>query len=233
MPLNAENASGKNNDKKPDILWPRVSFGRETEWALSEEFIKNQALSGDAFGVVSTDFQAITDDGFEGLAEFLSPTKPGGETNSGSASSTGFLSILDGTIAGKNIKDNPHESPFPGVDDIEKARNELSEELVKLNKTDALVEKLIAKAKEGQQNPRLQRALEEMESTQEKAQDIHYTANKLYKLRKTKEGEVATAMDFKNATIEVQDHTTALLNDSKSVRAWLPKEEKTKLATGK
>ena len=102
-----------------------------------------------------------------------------------------------------------------------------------MNKTDALVEKLIVQAKEGQQHARLQRALEEMESTQEKAQDIHYTANKLYKFRKTKEGEVATALDFKNATIEVQDHVTAMLNDSKSVRTWLPKEEKPKLATGK
>ena len=110
------------------------------------------------------------------------------------------------------------------VDALENARNELSEQLVAMNKTDALVDKLIDKAKEApEKSIRLDRALAEILETQDTAQDIAHKSNKLYKFKKTPSGEPAKVLDYKNAAASLRDQIATLLADTKAVRAFLPK----------
>ena len=109
---------------------------------------------------------------------------------------------------------------------MDKARKELSEQLSLLQKTDKLVGVLLLKAQDQRENYRLERAVAELVQSQDKAQDVQHEANKMYKFNKTKDGQLATAMDFKNATSRVRDAVNLMIADTKAVRAFLPKVNK-------
>ena len=119
----------------------------------------------------------------------------------------------------------PHD-PFGIVEDMDKARKELSEQLSQLQKTDKVVDVLISKAQGQRENDRLERHVAELVESQDKAQDVKHEANKMYKFNKTKDGQLATAMDFKNATSRVRDAVNLMIADTKAVRAFLPKVNK-------
>ena len=67
MPSTVKNVSGEGGGDTPDILWPKVSVGRETVWEQVEQFGQDRAISGEAFDNIAGDFQAQGGD--DGLAD--------------------------------------------------------------------------------------------------------------------------------------------------------------------
>ena len=201
-------------------MWPKVSVGRETVWEQAEQFGQDRAISAEAFGNIAGDFQAQGgDDGFQDLLNFV-----GGASSAISPEKT---AALTGGVAGQvAVKTPNHEKDLLAeeVDRVDAARNELSEQLVSMSKTDSLVDKLVAKAQEVKNNSRLDRSVAELLTTQDALQDIAHTANKLCKFKKTKEGKDATAIDYKTAAAGIRDQISCLMADTKSVRAHLPKQ---------
>ena len=154
----------KSPEEKADILWPKVEFGRSTQWTMEEQFDKGQSMSLTDFDRVESDFQSIADQGLDDLVQLC------GNPDSASSSSN-LPAILSA------VKDPPCEDGFfaSDVDALDKAREDLSAELVNFTKTDSLIDKLIQKATEAQDevskaskdkkvdpSPRLTRALQEI-----------------------------------------------------------------------
>ena len=211
---------------KPDILWPKVAISRETAWVQEEHFQRRDHIDADVFKGVADEFKNLADDGFGDLAAFINSTNAAGSSTDPPKFKSGFPALLDGTIASPPVKGPPHEENFfaAEVDDIDNARNDLSEQIVQLNKTDKLVDALLEKATNaGGDNPRLERAADELLTSQDTAQDKQHQANKLYKFRKNKDGTAATAMDFKKAAADIRDQISIMIADTKAVRAFLPK----------
>ena len=218
---------------KPDILWPKVSFGRETAWTQEERFQQQDQIDVDTFANVAESFESMDD--FNELATFLGQTDGAIPSDAASHRTEGLSAILDGTLSGAHVKSLPaDERGFPEVEAIDKARNELSEQLVQLTKTDKLVDTLLSKAtasdgdndghcKPRKPNDRLERAIAELLQSQDAAQDVAHQANKLYKFKKNADGTTATSLDFKKAALGIQDQINIMLADTKAVRAFLPK----------
>ena len=207
---------------KPDILWPKVSVGRETTWEQSEQFEQQKGISDQAFNNVSKDFQAIGgDEGFQDLLNFV-----GGACSSVSPDKSS--AIADVSMGVVPVKAPHYEEDLlaDDVDKKDKARNELSEQLVNASKTDSLVDKLVAKAQQAKGSSRLERSISELLTTQDSLQDIVHIANKMYKFMKTREGKDAEVIDYKTSAAEIRDQISCLLADTKSVRAHMPKEAK-------
>ena len=212
---------------KPDILWPKVSFGREAAWTQEERFQQQDQIDVDTFANVAESFESMDD--FNELATFLGQTDGAIPSDAASHRSEGLSAILDGTLSGAHVKSLPaDERGFPEVEAIDKARNELSEQLVQLTKTDKLVDTLLSKATASdgdnrKPNDRLERAIAELLQSQDAAQDVAHQANKLYKFKKNADGTTATSFDFKKAALGIQDQVNIMLADTKAVRAFLPK----------
>ena len=98
--------------------------------------------------------------------------------------------------------------------------------MVNASKTDSLVDKLVAKAQQAKSSSRLERSIAELLTTQDSLQDTVHIANKMYKFKKTREGNDATVIDYKTSAAEIRDQISCLLADTKSVRAHMPKEAK-------
>ena len=211
------------NDAKSDIWWPKVSVGKETVWGAEEQFHQRTNITDDAFGMIGNEFASLEDEGFQGLVDFVAGI------NSGSSSS-GLPALPDGSVLSppSKVKDPNHEQDLMAceVDGVDNARNELSEQLVQMTKTDGLVDKLLTKAQDCRPNNRLERAVAELLATQDALQDMGHLANKLYKFRKRQDGKPATALDFKNSAATLRDQISIMVADTKSVRCHMPKQTK-------
>ena len=104
-----KSASGGGAGDKPDILWPKVAFSRETAWVQEEQFQRLDHIEADVFKGVAADFANLADDGFNDLAAFCDGP---GSSKDPLNCKTGFPAILDGTITSPQVKGPPHEECF-------------------------------------------------------------------------------------------------------------------------
>lgn len=212
-------------DPKSDIIFPKHSFGRNISWTQSELFGNDMAIDQTAHAQICEDFdnlasgalndlQSFIDDGDKSLPEVMN----------------GLPAIANGpSTAGGGACPVWEDNLFcEDVDRMQKARSDLWGGLCKLQKTDTLIDKLLQKAQEvdSRRYPRLQKAINECLGTQEEVTELVSEANKIFKFRKNKEGAKATIQDHIDITEKLKTATDALLGDSVSVRAHMPKEGK-------
>ena len=154
----------------------------------------------------------MADDGLNELANLL-------ESPQGSAacSSKDFPAIRNFAMTGPPKDDSL---------DIDKVRNDLSEQLIVMKTTDALIEKLLVKAQDCRSCPRLERAVGEMLESQDKALEVQHKALKLYKFKKTHDGLPAKAVDYQSAAADLRRQIENMTADTKAIRAFLPNATK-------